>query len=163
MMIMTAKLSKKKLALCLLAAAALLILVLTAVGGDKDTPPPEAQDSAPSLTGLTTNEDRVAFLTACGYTAEPEPVQTQEVSIPKEFNEVFTRYNTLQQSQGFDLTAYAGKRAKRYVYQVTKDGETASATLIIYRDTVIAADLSSTEGEGFLRALLPPAGAESAA
>ena len=162
MMIMTAKLSKKKLALCLLVAAALLILVLTAVGGDKDTPPPETQDSAPSLTGLTTNEDRVAFLTACGYTAEPEPV-LGEVSIPKEFNEVFTRYNTLQQSQGFDLTAYAGKRAKRYVYQVTKDGETASATLIIYRDTVIAADLSSTEGEGFLRALLPPAGTGSVA
>ena len=83
------------------------------------------------------------------------------MSIPTEFNEVFTRYNELQQSQGFDLAPYAGKRAKRYVYRVTEgvEGDNICATLLIYKDTVIGADLSCVEGEGFLRALLPGSGA----
>lgn len=155
MLIMTAKLSKGKLALCLLGAALLLFLVLKLVSGGEEAPTPPT-DGIPEPTGISGNEERLAYLTACGYTAEPEPVQTQEVSIPKEFNEVFTRYNELQRSQGFDLEPYAGKRAKRYVYSVTDaEGCKMRATLVIYQDTVIAADVSSTEGGGFMRALLP--------
>ena len=161
MLIMTAKLSKGKIALALLAAAAMLILVLrlAAGGGGSDSPAP--QSGLPEPSGVTGNEDRVAYLAALGYTVQPEPVQTQEVSIPTEFNEVFTRYNELQQSQGFDLAPYAGKRAKRYVYRVTggAEGDNICATLLIYKDTVIGADLSCAEGEGFLRALLPGPGA----
>ena len=155
MLVMTAKLSKGKVVLGLLAAVVLLWLVLKLVSGGETTAQPDV--GRPEPDNVASNEDRLNFLSACGYTAEPEPVQTQEVAIPKEFNEVFTRYNRLQQSQGFDLEPYAGKRAKRYVYRVTNCGDagTVCATLIVYKDTVIAADLSSTEGEGFLRALLP--------
>ena len=158
MLIMTAKVSKGKIALCLVAAVVLLILVLKLVSGGENTTTVESGQPVP--TDISSNEDRIAYLAACGYTAEPEPVQTQEVSIPKEFNEVFTRYNELQQSQGFDLTPYAGKRAKRYVYRITDhpSGSEVLATLVIYQDTVIAADLSCTEGEGFLRALVPGKG-----
>lgn len=155
MLIMTAKLSKGKIALGLLGAAVLLCLLLRLIPGGGET---ESQTLAgqPEPTGMTSNEARVAYLNALGYVAQPEPLQTQEVTIPAEFNEVFTRYNELQQSQGFDLTPYAGKRAKRYVYRVEgENGMETHATLLIYKDTVIGADLSSTEGEGFLRALLP--------
>lgn len=160
MLIMTAKLSKGKIALCLVGAAVLLLLVLKmAAGGSKEV----AKTTPERPTTVATNEDRLAYLTSCGYTAEPEPVQTQEVAIPKEFNEVFTRYNDLQRAQGFDLEPYAGKRAKRYVYRLTNCEGEVSATLIVYKDTVIGADLSSTEGEGFLKALLPEVKSASAA
>ncbi len=156
MLIMTTKLSKGKIALALLAAAVLLILVLRLVsGGDDGTTVPDGATQA-LPTEVTSNEDRLAYLSACGCTAEPEPVQTQEVSIPKEFNEVFTRYNELQKAQGFDLSDYAGKRARRYVYQLVDhpDGTDVHATLIVCQDRVIAADLSCTEGEGFMRPLV---------
>jgi len=159
MLIMTAKLSKGKIFLALAVAAVLLFLVLRLVSGGDDAPTVEGDTALP--TEVSSNEERLTYLKACGYTADPEPIQTQEVSIPKEFNEVFTRYNELQQSQGFDLSDYAGKRAKRYVYRLTEhpDGEGVHATLIVYQDRVIAADLSCTEGEGFMRPLLPKTGA----
>ncbi len=157
MLIMTTKLSKGKIALALIIAAVLLFVVLRLVsGGDASTPP--TNGTAPE--NVSSNEDRIAYLAAYGCTATGEPVRTQEVSIPKEFNEVFTRYNELQKSQGFNLEDYAGKRAKRYVYQLVNhpDGDAVMATLIVYQDRVIAADISCTEGEGFLRALLPTTG-----
>ena len=148
MLIMTTKLSKGKI---------LKDLVVAYVAGGEEAPSPAANQTMP--TEVSSNEDRLAYLRACGYNAESEPLRTQEVSIPKEFNEVFTRYNELQQAQGFDLSDYAGKRAKRYVYLVTDhpDGENVHATLIVYQDRVIAADLCCTEGEGFMRPLLPQA------
>ena len=147
MLIMTAKLSKGKIFLALAVAAVLLFLVLRLVSGGDDAPTVEGDTALP--TEVSSNEERLTYLKACGYAADPEPIQTQEVSIPKEFNEVFTRYNELQQSQGFDLSDYAGK----------PDGEGVHATLIVYQDRVIAADLSCTEGEGFMRPLLPKTGA----
>ncbi len=155
MLVMTTKLSRGKLIAVLLAAAAAILLIVRLAGGSPADRPQSAD--------VTTNEGRVAYLSDLGYTVRPEPVQTQEVTIPAEFNEVFRRYNELQQSQGFDLAAYAGKRAKRYVYRVEGEPGGLEATLIIYRDTVIAADLSSSEGEGSLRALLPVQSGDSAA
>lgn len=154
MLIMTTKLSKGKIVLALLAAAVLLMIVLRLVSGGDDAVDPVNSGLSSQV---HSNEERLAYLAACGWSAEPEPLQNQEVTIPKEFNEVFTRYNELQKSQGFDLTDYAGKRAKRYVYQLQDhpDGPEVCATLIIYQDTVIAADLSSTGESRFLRALLP--------
>ena len=159
MLIMTAKLSKGKIALALLAAAALLILVLRLAAGEGGSDSPAPQSGLPEPSGVTGNEDRVAYLAALGYTVQPEPVQTQEVSIPTEFNEVFTRYNELQQSQGFDLAPYAGKRAKRYSYEILNypSGETGvQANLLLYKTTVIGGEVLSPRLDGFLHGLAMP-------
>ena len=115
MVIFTTKLTRGK-KLGLLAGAALVVLVLILVlrgGGDPTR-------------GLNTNEERVAYLNACGLEVDPEPMQTQEVRVPEPDGELFSRYNSLQTQQGFDLSRYAGKRVKRYVYRLADTDGTVS-------------------------------------
>ena len=79
-------------------------------------------------------------------------------------NEVFDRYNELQRSQGFDLTRFAGKQVKRYVYSVTNyQNATAPvyATLLISRGDVIGGDITSTAGAGLMHGFSKPESAKS--
>ncbi len=156
MMIVTAKLSKSKIltALLLIAAAAVCIFLLTRTSGA------EAASAGAHDTAAKTNDQRVAFLASYGYQVEPEPVQTQEVRIPKEFPDVLARYNEVQKAQGFDLSKLAGKQVKRYVYRVTNypdaDGEVL-ATLLVYKNKVVGGDVCSSAQNGFLHGFAMPA------
>ena len=119
MVMVTAKLSKQKLLLIaalLVAVVVVLCLCLHGSGNSSETPD-TAQE--PVAVDVKTNEGRVAFLASFGWEVAEEPVQTQEVRVPTEPNEVFQRYNELQISQGYDLTQYSGKTLRRYVYTVT--------------------------------------------
>ena len=62
-------------------------------------------------------------------------------------------------SQGFNLTDYAGKTATRYVYEI-KNYPNASdpvyATLLVYRDQVIGADITDTSANGVVQGLEMP-------
>lgn len=157
MMIVTARLSKSKLltAGLLVLAAVVCIILLVRSADASATAAADAHDVS-----AKTNEQRVAFLASYGWQVEPDPVQTQEVRIPKEFPEVLTRYNEVQLAQGFDLTRYAGKQVKRYVYRVTNypdaPGE-ALATLIVYKNKVIGGDVCSSAQDGFLHGFQPTA------
>ena len=65
----------------------------------------------------------------------------------------------LQADQGFDLTAYCGKRVKRYAYEITNypTGEQGvQAGLLIYKNTVIGGDVLSPSLDGFLHGLAMP-------
>ena len=153
MVIVTTKLSKPKLIgiLCGAAAVLLLILVLANRGGG---------DGVETAAGkkLDTPASRVEFLASCGYGVSQEPARTQEVAIPKEWTQVYTQYNAIQQSQGFDLSRYKGKRVMQYVYLVPdypgEGSEPVYATLLLYKNKLIGADLSRGGPEGFLRPLL---------
>ena len=90
MVIMTAKVSKRKMLLVLLLlvlAAAVLITCLKRA----DTPD-TSQDTAEEIAEVATNEARVAFLEQFGWTVAEEPVQTQKVRVPEDPSEVFLRY-----------------------------------------------------------------------
>ena len=153
MVILTAKLSKGKLIGIICAAAALLVLVILLANRSSAADMAEAAGKK-----LETSESRVEFLASCGYTVSQEPVRTQEVRIPKEFNEVYQQYNAIQQSQGFDLTKYQGKNVMQYVYLVEnypeENSEPVYATLLLYKNKLIGGDLSRGGSEGFLRPLL---------
>lgn len=156
MMIVTAKLSKKALvtALLLAAAAAVCIFLLARPSG-ASAAAADARDVS-----AKTNEQRIAFLAQYGYQVEPEPVQTQEVRIPKEFPDVLARYNEVQKAQGFDLSKLAGKQLMRYVYRVTNypdaDGEVL-ATLLVRKNRVVGGDVCSSAQDGFLHGFALPA------
>ncbi|MFR8333172.1 MAG: DUF4830 domain-containing protein [Oscillospiraceae bacterium] len=87
------------------------------------------------------------------------PGPNQQVRIPSEVTDVYDRYNALQMSQGFNLTDYAGKTATRYVYEI-KNYPNASdpvyATLLVYRDQVIGADITDTSANGVVQGLEMP-------
>ena len=103
-----------------------------------------------------TENDRIEFLKAYGWELEKEPVEVLEVIIPKEFDEVYDRYNTMQKTQGFDLSGYVGKRCKRYAYRVVNypgTEEAVRAHLLVYKDKIIGADVCSEISDGFIHGL----------
>ena len=134
MMVMTAKVDMKKVIAILAAVAALIIGLIALLGGGDNTSATAATSS------VTTNDDRVQFLADLGWEVTTSPAETSQVRIPKQSSELFERYNALQKSQGYDLSAYAGKNVMRYVYKVENypgATEPVYATLLIYKNQEI--------------------------
>lgn len=105
-------------------------------------------------------QERVHFFSQFGLTVKEEPAEVKEVVIPAEFDDVYSKYNELQKAQGFDLTRYAGARVKHWSYEITnyegyenREG-VIRGNILVYEDTVIACDISSTEMNGFMKGLL---------
>ena len=157
MLVMTAKVDMKKIAI-ILAAVAGLIVGLILLFGSSDTQP----TAAPSL---ATNEGRVKFLADFGWDVVVSPTQTSQVKIPDKSGDVFDRYNALQKSQGYDLSNYAGKTVMRYVYEIKNyPGATdpVYATLLIYKDQVIGGDVTDTSAKGSIQGFRMPENAPQA-
>lgn len=159
MLIVTAKIPRRKLALWALAAATLCCCALFVnVNALRDVPGLEAA-AVINPKNVKTNADRVAYLGEYGWQVEEDPLATQELIIPKEFDETYTDYLTLQSEQGFDLEKYAGKRVKRYTYQITNHptGEQGvQGNLLIYKNTVVGGEILSPRLDGFLHGLTMP-------
>ena len=150
MLIMTTKVDKRKL-LIALAAVLAAIAGLLLLGRD------DAQPTA-NLTAADTNDQRVKFLTNLGWEVTASPAEATEVRIPREADEVFSRYNELQKNQGYDLTKYAGKKVMRYVYQINNfpdAKEPVYATLLVYKDRIIGGDITDTTPGGRVQGLVP--------
>ena len=155
MMFMTAKVDLKKILVILGIVAALVIAGIWLLGDGEDVP-----TAAPEV---ATNDGRVKFLQDFGWQAAASPVESSQVKIPKETSEVFDRYNTLQKSQGYDLTQYAGKTAMRFVYKIENypgATEPVYATLLVYKNQVIGGDITDTAANGQIRGFKMPAGTE---
>ena len=156
MVMMTAKVNKKRVILVLAALAALIVLIcILAKGGGGESPAPSQEQPG----SVATTAARVQYLTDYGWEVVNSPVQTQQVRIPSEITEVYQRYNALQMSQGFDLTQYAGKTATRYVYEIENYPNVSDpvyATLLVYKDQVIGADITDTSANGVVQGLEMP-------
>ena len=160
MLIMTAKIPRRKLALWALAAAALCCCALLVNVDALRTVHGMETAATVSPKNIKTNEDRVAYLSEYGWQVKPEPLATQELIIPKDFDESYNDYLTLQSEQGFDLTKYAGKRVKRYTYEITNypTGESGvQVNLLVYKNTVVGGEVLSAQLDGFLHGLIMPA------
>ena len=69
------------------------------------------------------------------------------------------RYNALQQSQGYDLSKFAGKTVMRHVYQVNNfpgATEPVYATLLVHKNQVIGGDITDTAAKGKIQPLKNP-------
>ena len=144
MFVMTAKVDKKKLAILVAAAVALIVILAVALGGGNSEP-------TGADISVTTNDDRVQFLTGYGWEVVVSPAETSQVRIPAESSEVFERYNTLQKAMGYDLSEYAGKTVMRYVYTVKNypgATEPVYATILIANNQVIGGDITDTAADG---------------
>ena len=131
---------------------AVLIGVL-AFGGGADSV--SAASGAVSFSGVKTNEERVAFISQFGIKVDTEPEETEEFRVPENFDRVISGYNEIQKSQGLDLTKYKNKKVTRYTYETADyNGKPAFVNLIIYKGTVIACDVSSTDPTGFVEPLI---------
>ena len=102
---------------------------------------------------IKTEQDRAKFLSQFGWEIKTPEVTSGEVTIPSEFDKVFTGYNEIQKRQGLDLSKYKNKKVMRYTYEITNyegyDG-VVYANLIIYRGRVIGGDVCSADVTGFI-------------
>ena len=105
------------------------------------------------------------ILQRLSHQAAASPVESSRVKIPKESSEVFSRYNNLQKSQGYDLTQFAGKNVMRYVYKITNypgATEPVYATLLVYKNQVIGGDITDTAAKGKIQGLKSPTPGQTA-
>ena len=161
MFIVTAKIPRRLLKLCGILTVILLCTVSLLPSFSVLLPAVREASavSSPNPKGVRSNEDRIAYLTSYGWDISPEPIATQELLIPTEMDESYQEYLTLQTQQGFELEQYAGKRVKRYTYEVYNypSGETGvQANLLVYRNTVIGGEILSPRLDGFLHGLAMP-------
>ena len=156
MVIVSAKVSKRKVLIGILAAVAVILLLSFLLKkSEEPSAAPQEQEQTQTQTQPRdleggSNDDRLAFLHSYGWEVDATPTETREVRIPQEFNDVFTRYNELQQEQGFDLSEFAGKTAKRYVYSIKNHpagGTDHYATVLVHKNKIIGGDVTST-GQG---------------
>ena len=152
MMVMTAKVDKKKVILVIAVAAAVIIGLIALFGGRDETAP------TASLTAAN-NDQRVKFLQDFGWDVTASPVESSQVRIPEQLSQVYERYNLLQKSQGFDLSGYGGKNVMRYVYRVNNypgSTEPVYATLLVYKNKIIGGDITDTAAKGHIRGFKMP-------
>ncbi len=158
MLFMTAKVDFKKIFLVLGILAAVILGLILLFG---------RSDSVSTAAGeVATNDDRVAFLTGFGWEVAASPAESGQVQIPKAPGEVFTRYNELQKSQGYDLSKFSGKTVMRYVYKVKNypnASEPVYATILICKNQVIGGDVTNTAPGGAVQGLQKPTGTQPAA
>ena len=105
---------------------------------------------------IRTDEERLNFLTSLGWQTTGEIIEEETFVLPETFDRVLLGYNEIQKDQGLDLSRYRKKKVTRYTYQVTNyegyEG-TVYANLIMYRNRIIAADISSADPLGFVSPL----------
>lgn len=118
---------------------------------------PSSEEASPTVASVAASneEERLSFLRSLGYEVEEPYVEVSEVLIPDEFDEVFQKYNEVQQSANMDLEPYHGKRVKCWTYRVLNypTDDEVSAHLYVYNDKVIGGDISSAALDGFMHGL----------
>ena len=144
MLVMTAKVDKKKI---LIAVGALILAILALIGVTGSDTPDSQPTAATEAPAAGSNDERVQFLKGFGWDVTASPTESMQVRIPAESSEVYDRYNELQKSQGYDLSQYAGKTVMRYVYLVNNypgATEPVYATVLVYKDRIIGGDITNS-------------------
>ena len=142
-MVMTTKVDIKKIGIILAGVVALILAIVLFFGG--------GNDASAGTTAVSGNDARVKFLTDFGWQVNASPTESSQVRIPDQQTEVFSRYNSLQKSQGYDLSQYAGKTVMRYVYKINNFPESTEpvyATLLVYKNQIIGGDVTNTAAKG---------------
>lgn len=151
MIIKTVKGSYLKLFSCILAALSIAAVIwfTTPYAGAYEA----TMSQSVKYTGCNTNEGRIEFLRTFGWEVENEPISTETVTVPTEFDKVFALYNELQRLQGLDLSRYKQKNVTRYTYVIKNYPDYQGkvfAELLVYRGTVIGGDVCTESSDGFI-------------
>ena len=97
--------------------------------------------------------DVVDFLSQFGWQVNATPSEVKKVTIPSEFDKIFSAYNEIQKEQGLNLSKFKNKEVMRYTFTVTNyegyEG-TVWANVLVYRNRVIGGDLCSADVTGFV-------------
>ena len=105
----------------------------------------------------STNIMIIEYMDGLGWIIEDSPSEITHLTIPEEFDAVYETYNAMQKASGFNLEDYKGKNVVRYSYKVLNHKSSGVtevvAGIFIYKNSVIAGDISSSEGNGFMHSV----------
>lgn len=159
MLIMTAKVSKKRFAAFCVAIA----LAISGIGfwqvKTESAAVFESNGVRVESGKMTDTAAQTSFLRELGWEVSDEPIEFMEVQIPEKFDEVYTKYNEIQLAQDMNLSKYKGKRVMRYKYEIKNyptGEEGVCANLLIYKNKLIGGDVSSSKLDGFMHGLGMP-------
>ncbi len=147
----------KKIAFILAGFAFAFIVVMLLFAGGKSG---ETVDVDGGVSTFVQSEDDILrFISVLGWETDESPVEIRQVAIPQIFDEVYTNYNEIQLSQGFDLRKYAGVSVKRWTYIIRNYPETSPGddfiriNLLVYNDEIIGGDVCSVKLDGFMHGI----------
>ena len=133
---------KTALGIVLFCSAVLLLLVLFRWHGDQPD--------------LSTAEGREQFLAGLGWEIDRSSEEHRSVLLPDTLDGVMEDYNTMQLSQGYDLSRHLGEKCEQYTYVLTNysgcDG-TVLVTLYVQGRQLIAGDIHTTAIDGFMHGI----------
>ncbi len=154
MLVVSVRASTLRFFMVLLLSLALLIGFFGLGGADAIAA--SVRPGTVTYNGISTAEERIAFLAGFGIEASADSESSEEFTLPGEFDRVLLGYNEIQKSQGLDLSKYGKKKITRYTYEVKNCKESDGivyANLLVYRDRVIGCDYSTADPAGFVHAL----------
>ena len=130
---------------------AVLITLITLV------PTHAVEDSNPtasySYEKVRSEDDAEKFLAQFGWIVDATPIDVTQVTMPDEFDKIFSAYNEIQKRQGLDLLKYKRKKLTRYTFEVTNysgyEGRVL-ANVLVYRGKVVGGDICSADVDGFV-------------
>lgn len=164
MFVFTAKFNKRKAVAIVLVLAVILAAIVLIAGfvknGDSAPDTADGHTVADLSRSVRSPEDIVTYLNALGWLVAEEPLEQQEIVIPREFTGVYADYAQLQTEQGFTLEDYYGMEAIRYTYQVLNypAGEgNVVADVVVCGGEIIAGDIQCIASNGFMHGLDFPA------
>ena len=100
------------------------------------------------FTEAADTDAQVEFLTQFKIKADTKTKRTDTITIPVNFDEIYTSYNELQKQAGLDLSPFKGEQVSRVVFKL-KDKE-KYVTLLIFKAHVIGGHLSTgVYGDGY--------------
>lgn len=138
----------------LLSVAVFLLVAVFAAVAVIAAPSMEQVSVSASVKKAQTTEQRVAFLKSLGYEVG-ETEEVQEICLPDEADKTLLQYEIVQQKANMSLEPYYGKRVRLYTYSVLNAAEAATAHVYVYRDRIVAGDVSSERGGAFCLPLMP--------
>ncbi len=155
MFICSVKTSRFKLIGIIIAVLAAIFVALCLLGKSSESKSDTKADTKIKA-NLTVSDpsDIKTFLESFGWEVSDEACEIVEVTIPAEFNAVYTEYNNIQKTQGFDLGEYKGTVVKRYAFEVYNYPDYPDyirANVLVHDGKIIGGDICSTELDGFIQ------------
>lgn len=98
-----------------------------------------------------TAQQRTDFLNKLGYSPVIESEETENITIPTVFSDVYKNYNELQKQVGADLALYKGAPCQRFTY---RDGDSEyRLNIIVYKGRIIGGDRCTAALDGDMQPL----------
>ena len=126
---------KKAIVITVLLAGILMLTIITA-----------------SVVPLNSQSLAAKYVEKLGWQIDRNPIETVEVHIPAQFDNVYKNYNAIQKEAGFNLENYKGKDVTRYTFSIKNyyGEQGVRADVLMYNDKVIGGDIMTVAINGFM-------------